>query len=233
MFKNLILLNQMEFFKKCFVINLDRRPDRYTEFLSRIPFNSLICKRFSAIDGKNLTNYSVKENPYVMGCHLSHKQILENVMNDDNIKNDDFVIIFEDDVFFNKNFIEGIENIKQTVDMIDINSVIYIGGRFKTCFNPSSYKGWSFIKNNIYMKYGDYSNILPQDYDRTTNVIVLSKFACKEIIEKTKHIKSSEPIDSLYNNIRKYIPEMKIYDLFPHLCYSPANYKTDIQNYIF
>lgn len=223
----------MDFFKKCFVINLDRRPDRYTEFLGRIPFDSLICQRFSAIDGKNITNYSLKENPYVMGCHLSHKHILENVMNDDNIKNDDFVIIFEDDVFFNKNFIEGIENIKKSIDIIDINSVIYIGGRFKSSFKPSSYKGWSFLKNNIYMKYGDYSNILSQDYDRTTNVLILSKFACKEIIEKTKHIKSSEPIDSLYNNIRKCIPDMKIYDLFPHLCYSPANYKTDIQNYIF
>ena len=135
--------------------------------------------------------------------------------------------------FFNKNFIEGIENIKQSINMIGVNSIIYIGGRFKTFFNPSSYKGWSLLKNNIYLKYGDYSNILPHDYDRTTNVIILSKFACKEIIEKTKHIKSSEPIDSLYNNIRKYIPEMEIYDIFPHLCYSPVNYKTDIQNYIF
>jgi GR25 family glycosyltransferase involved in LPS biosynthesis len=223
----------MDFFKKCFVINLDRRPDRYNEFLSRIPFNSVICQRFSAIDGKNILKYSVKENPYVMGCHLSHKTILEIVMNDENIKNDEFVIIFEDDVFFNTNFMEGIDNIKNNIDIFDINSLIYIGGRFKTSFKPSSNKGWSFLKNNIYMKDGDYSNILPSDYDRTTNVIILSKFACKEIIEKTKHIKSSEPIDSLYNNIRKHIPEMKIYDLFPHLCYSPANYKTDIQNYIF
>ena len=90
----------MDFFKNCFVINLDRRPDRYADFLSRIPFDSLLCKRFSAIDGKDIINYSVKENPYVMGCHLSHKKILEIVINDDNIKNDDFVIIFEDDVFF-------------------------------------------------------------------------------------------------------------------------------------
>ena len=24
---------------------------------------------------------------------------------------------------------------------------------------------------------------------------------------------------------------MKLYDLFPHVCYSPPDYKTDIQNY--
>ena len=91
----------MDFFKKCFVINLDRRPERYNEFLNRIPFNSSICERFSAIDGKTITKHSAKENPYVMGCHQSHKKILEIVMDDDALSDDDFVIIFEDDVFFN------------------------------------------------------------------------------------------------------------------------------------
>jgi len=221
----------MDFFKKCFVINLDRRPDRYNDFKNSIPFDSSICERFSAIDGKTITNYSVKENPYVMGCHLSHKKILENVINDDTISNDEFIIIFEDDVFFTKNFIKDVENIKKSKDIIDLNSIIYIGGRFKISFKPSSYTGWSFLKNNIYLK-GNYKNITSPDYDRTTNVIILSKFACKEIIEKTKDVKASIPIDSLYNNIRKYIPDMKLYDLFPHLCYSPVDYKTDIQNYV-
>ena len=223
----------MDFFKKCFVINLDRRPERYNEFLNRIPFNSSICERFSAIDGKTITNHSSKENPYVMGCHQSHKKILEIVMDDDALSDDDFVIIFEDDVFFNNNFLSDIENIKKSKDIIDKNSIIYIGGRFKISFRPSSLTGWTSLKNNIYQKHGGYANILPPEYDRTTNVIILSKFACKEIINKTKNVKSSEPIDSLYNNIRKYIPTMKLYDLFPHICYSPENYKTDIQNYVF
>jgi GR25 family glycosyltransferase involved in LPS biosynthesis len=222
----------MDFFKKCFVINLDRRPDRYDEFKSRIPFDSTICQRFSAIDGKTIP-HMIKENPFVMGCHQSHKKILEIVMNDESIADDDFIIIFEDDVFFSKNFIKDIEYIKKSKDIIDLNSIIYIGGRFKISFKPSSYTGWSFLKNNLYLKYGNYGNISSPDYDRTTNVIILSKTACREIIEKTKNVKFSEPIDSLYNGIRKYIPEMKIYDLFPHLCYSPTDYKTDIQNYIY
>lgn len=221
----------MDFFKKCFVINLDRRQDRYIEFLNRIPFESSYCHRFSAIDGKNL-NFSFKENPYVIGCHLSHKKILQMVINDKTILDEDFVIIFEDDAFFSDNFMKDIENIKLSKDIIDLNSIVYIGGRFTESFVPSSIEKWTFLKNNIYLKCENHIKILSIDYDRTTNVIILSKFACKQIIEKTKNIKTSVPIDSLYNNIQKYIPEMKLYDLFPHICYSPIDYKTDIQNYV-
>ena len=80
-----------------------------------------------------------------------------------------------------------------------------------------------YLKNDIF-----YSSI---NTDRTTNVLILNKFTCKEILNKTKDVKSSVPIDSLYDGIKKYIPDIKIYDLFPHICYSPINYMTDIQNY--
>ena len=221
----------MDFFKKCFVINLNRRLDRYDEFINRIPFDLSYCQRFTAIDGNNL-EYSFKENPYVMGCHLSHKTILQNVINDKTIVDEDFVIIFEDDVFFSKNFMIDIEKIKLSKDVIDLNSIIYIGGRFNESFQPSAIKKWSFLKNNMFLKSKSHDKILPIDYDRTTHVIILSKFACKQIIEKTKNVKLSVPIDYLYNNIRTFIPDMKVYDLFPHICYSPLEYKSDIQNYV-
>ena len=213
-------------FKKCYVINLDRRKDRYNEFLSRTPFD---CERFSAIDGKNINNYKIDENPYIIGCHLSHKKILEMVSNNNEIEDDDLILIFEDDVFFNNSFKDEIIKLNKMLFKENNNFILYIGGRFTKNFKPQSLKGWNLIYDKIYEKLDN--NISSHDFDRTTNVLILSKYTCSQIINKTKDIKTSVPIDSLYNNIKQYIPEIKIYDFFPHLCYSPVNYQTDIQNY--
>jgi len=223
-------------FKKCYVINLDRRKDRYNDFLRRLPFNSSLCHRFSAIDGKNITNIKINENPFVIGCHLSHKTILKMVIDDININDDDLILIFEDDVFFIESiFKEEIIKLNETIKLFKENNInnfiIYIGGRFKPKFKPALKDRWKLFFNNIYEKIGGKDDIPSCDYDRTTNVIILNKFTCKEIINKTIDVKLSIPIDTLYNNIQKYIPEIKIYDLFPHICYSPCNYETDIQNY--
>jgi GR25 family glycosyltransferase involved in LPS biosynthesis len=215
-------------FKKRFVINLKRREDRYIEFLNRIPFDSDVCERFIATDGKDLKHHCT-ENPFVMGCHMSHKDILIKVIEDEKLNDNDLILIFEDDVFFNDNFESDLKNTIPILKNLDPNFILYIGGRFKKNFKPSSLKEWENVDLKLYNKKGDYKTIKSSDYDRTTNVIILTKYSCKEIINKTKDVKFSEPIDSLYNNIRKYIPDIKVYDIFPHLCYSPINYKSDIQ----
>jgi GR25 family glycosyltransferase involved in LPS biosynthesis len=215
-------------FKRRFVINLERRKDRYVEFLNRIPFDTDVCERFIAVDGKDL-KHNYDENPYVMGCHMSHKNILLKVIEDETINDNDLILIFEDDVFFNDNFENDLKKTIPILKNLNPNFILYIGGRFVKNFKSSSFKEWEHIDFKLYNKKGDYKNIKSSDYDRTTNVIILTKHACKEIINKTKDVKFSEPIDSLYNNIRKYIPDIKLYDIFPHLCYSPINYKSDIQ----
>ena len=218
----------MDYFKKCYVISLDNQSDKYNEFLGRIPFDSTLCSRFSAIDGTNIIKYEKDENPYTMGSHLSHKAILQNVINDMSINDEDYVIIFEDDVFFQDTFMQEIEKIKLNKDTFDLNSIIYIGGCFNPYFYPSTLSGWNNIKENIYLRNDNKVN--SSNYNRSAHTIILTKFACKEIINKTKHVRVSIDIDILYTDIRNYIPEMKLYELFPHVCYSPVNYKPEIQN---
>lgn len=219
----------MEYFKKCFVINLNRRSDRYLGFLERIPFEANICTKFSAIDGGDIKNYDKDENPYIIGCHLSHKAVLQNVINDNSIEDNDYVIIFEDDVYFQNTFIKDIEKIISRKNVFDSNSIIYIGGKSIQNYSPSNLTGYTNIIENIYLRNNikDTTDI----YNRNANVIILSKLACKEIINKTKHVRVSLPIDSLYNKIRDYIPDMKIYDLFPHVCYCPADNESDIEKF--
>ena len=127
MIKDIILTENMKnTFKKCYIINLDRRQDRYNNFLHRIPFNSNICERFSAIDGKNILKNKINENPFVIGCHMSHKKILQMVINDDDIKDDDLILIFEDDVIIPDNFIEQIKKLEKYFP--PTWDIIYLGG---------------------------------------------------------------------------------------------------------
>jgi len=222
----------LKFFKNVFVINLDRRPDRLEDFYSRIPFDKNSVTRISAVDGKNITfTYRPEEkiNPYVIGCHRSHKNILQSIVNNNNYEECDLFLIFEDDVFFSSNFKDKIKQI----NLIDKSKyfIFYIGGRFNLNFEPSSLTGFQQVNENIYEKLGNYKNIKGSDYDRTTHSYIINKKTARKILEKTTVVKESEPVDSLYNNIRKYAYDIKIYDIFPHICYSPLLYKTDIQNF--
>ena len=166
-----------------------------------------------------------------MGYHLSHKAILQNVINDISINDEDYIIIFKDDVKFQDTFVQEIEKIKANKDIFNINSIIYISGSFTPYFYPTTLSGWNNIKENIYIRNDNKES--GSNYDRISSVIILSKSACKEIINKTKHVRVSIPIDSLYNDIRNYIPDMKLYDLFPHVCYSDPVVKNIVKNVVY
>ena len=160
---------------------------------------------------------------------MSHKNILRKVIEDQTVSDNDLILIFEDDVFFNNSFKNDLINIVPIVKKIDPNFILYIGGRFTENFKPSSLNEWEYVDFKLYNKKGNHTTIKSLDHDRTTHAIILTKFACKEIINKTKDVSSSIAIDFLYQNIRNYVPNIKIYDVFSHLCYSPMNYKSDIQ----
>ena len=222
-----------EHFKKIFVINLDRRPDRYNDFCGRIPFDYKICERFVAIDGNAMLKVR-KKNPYVDACHLSHKKVLEIIVkNEENLDNDLFVI-FEDDVFFSSNFESFIYKLFPSItNEISKNQllVLYIGGRFDENFMPRKIHSWTKIADNLYIRNELFDRVTPIERDRTTNVLILTTSLAKEIMLKTSHIDTSFPIDFLYNGIKKYISTANIYEILPHITYSPKDYQTDIQKY--
>ncbi len=224
-------------FKRRFVINLDRRPDRYKEFCNKVPFDSELFERYSAIDGNKITS---KKNPFIIGCHRSHKNILQIVVNDETIENKDMIFILEDDVFFSnptnfgKDFINFMNDFMNNSKNNNIN-LAYIGGRFTPNFQPDHdtiFIGWKHIISQLYSK-GNYKNSLVSNNnkDRTTNTLILNKYACREILEQTKHVSEITAIDTLYNTIGNYIKGINVYECFPHLCYSPLNYKSDIQKH--
>lgn len=129
-----------EFFSHTYLVNLDRRTDRLSEFVEQSKKYNISYERISAVDGSKL-DIKPGRPPHVgwsvismgnLGNVLSQRTILE-----DAIKNNyDSVLIFEDDVQFHDEFTqlcsEYLENVPYNWDMI------YFGGNHQSPLKPIS-----------------------------------------------------------------------------------------------
>ena len=90
----------------CYYINLDKSTDRKEYMEKKLKIANINCKRFPAINGINYLDLCPKLNisPGALGCKLSHLEILKNV------KKNGWTIIFEDDIYLQKNSKENILN---------------------------------------------------------------------------------------------------------------------------
>jgi len=119
-------------FKKIYVINLDRRPDRLKECQEEFKKIGADVERISAIDAKELTNRT----------ELSHKQktyyavteVHRRLMVEATLKKDENVLIFEDDVKFIDNFNdifnERMKSLPEDWDLLFIggNHILHVDG---------------------------------------------------------------------------------------------------------
>lgn len=136
-------------FTKILYINLDRRTDRKEHMekeLNKINFKGTI-EKISAVDGKRIDPNNIKhlftehainelsiENPPhfhpgsfmsigAAGCALSHRKAFINVLNG----NDDKVLILEDDIKFDENFMSKYEEYIKNIPDYDL---LYLGYHF-------------------------------------------------------------------------------------------------------
>jgi hypothetical protein len=90
------MVNLSKYFDKIYVINLDRRPDRYETFQKEIfKYGIENVERFSAIDG-TITSNNMKLLAGEIGVLQSHLEIIKKCKKE-GLKN---VLIMEDDVYF-------------------------------------------------------------------------------------------------------------------------------------
>ena len=106
------MLPILEFGIKTFIVNLDRRPDRWKNF-NKNSLNFIKYERFSAVDGMKLVSTRqlqqiFENNDYSMrrgmvGCFMSHIKLFVKLINetDENINS---YLILEDDVEFQQDF---------------------------------------------------------------------------------------------------------------------------------
>lgn len=230
--------------KQFFCINLDRREDRWKEFLAKKP-HEINVERFSAIDGKFLFSYDLTEiekkiplkgngGTYgngVVGCFLSHYRLWKKISSDDGLLDDDSVFIFEDDAHFVQDWRDRFYFTFSEIKDKEWD-LVYVGGRFWPNFAPfpaALDKHFDKVTDSVY-KFKD-SQLNP-NLHRTTHAYAIRKSGaikgCKEV-EKMLQEKPERfgPIDEFLND--RHTNPLIGFDFVPHLCWSPMDYRTDVQ----
>lgn len=245
--KNKLTNDMITNFNMRLVINLDRRKDRYDEFCKNCPFDPNIITRVSGVDGNKLdknTTMRYKMEPGAVGCFMSHYKAWEMIASsemDDNM----MAIIFEDDNMFSDRF-SDINNIMMLKNN-NMPIICYIGGRFNINFIPSNIDNdismniYTKINNNLYMRpknkylitqYNnwifDSSEDMINQWERCCSCIIMNKMAAKLLVKYITCIPDIA-VDNFLFKINSFTNMITYYDYFPHLCYSPLNYKSDIR----
>lgn len=129
-------------FDNVYMINLERRPDRYIQMDTKLKMLGIEYEHFHAVDAKKMNESYLDElgvkmlDGYVdpfrdrpltygeIGCFLSHYFIWKDIVD----KKYNEVVVFEDDVRFEANFLEGLNKVKDDIETNDLDwDLIYIG----------------------------------------------------------------------------------------------------------
>jgi GR25 family glycosyltransferase involved in LPS biosynthesis len=188
-------LNEMKF-DRIYVINLDKRIDRYKSFQNeaqKIGLENVV--RFPAINAKEL-GFTKRDldNPGLIGCFMSHYFILQEAV----INNYERVLIFEDDA----TFVEGF-NERLTYSLQELPAdweLVYLG--YTERYGLHTYK--SRIAESI---------TIPND-PWGTQAYMLQGAGIRIMYENLKEIR-----DHIDIQMSRYIcNKLKAYEIFPTLC---------------
>lgn len=106
--------------KIAFLINLDRRPDRWLEFNEKSLSLEIPIERFSAVDGQDLSKSELRTPPSVTACWMSHQDVAQKFLESDA----EFCLILEDDLALTKDSISALNQLWhqnfQDLDLLQI-----------------------------------------------------------------------------------------------------------------
>lgn len=162
-----------------YVINLDRREERWDHVKSQLETYNIEAERFSAVDGyehpkRNEVGISRGE----LGCSLSHKQVLEDA------KENDYgsICVFEDDIIFEDGFKWRFEEYYDQLP--DDWGFVYLGG------------------NDIELS--DYSeNVRVAERVLTTHSYLIQRKMYKRVLDKIENNGFSNPVDNVYGRLQR------------------------------
>jgi GR25 family glycosyltransferase involved in LPS biosynthesis len=215
---------------KTYVVNLDRRPDRWETFQKNATEIDNY-ERFSAVDGKLIKNSTqlqqiFESNDYYMrrgmvGCLLSHVKIYTELINSEY----DYFTILEDDVEFTHDFKNKYNNIMSQVNNWDL---IFLGHHVRDINRQAD----ELVKDKMPVltkrdAYWSFLNSLGG-----TGGYIISKIGAQKLLDFIdKNGGSSNGIDTL---IQKSANILDIYYPSPHLIFTDCyrgdnNIDTDIQ----
>jgi GR25 family glycosyltransferase involved in LPS biosynthesis len=185
---------------KAYVINLDSRKDRFLSFMRRVKHSLaddvVDIVRVSASVGKDVVEKMAtdtefqhifridrekypKSNPYdyhkskpgEMGCGLSHYRVWKDVAS--TLNDDEFVIVFEDDVYFNSNFSHRFDVLREYLEKLLHSENTDGHRRWDVCFlgTTDDVKGENEYGDISVGCAGDRTSKIDEIYNSSTNVL--------------------------------------------------------------
>lgn len=193
---------------KAYVINLDKRPDRWEDIQLNFSETSLKLTRWSAINGKDLTEDEIKKitttlcdnicSPSMIGCWLSHFSIWRYIVEN----NETNVLILEDDAYpvdnFDKLLKEYWQQVPKDWDMVHL-------GCYGSCDNnilsDCYFKLVSGRKNEPVYKNGKpMKNILKPSCPLALHGYILSNKGARKLLKHPAFQKVSYHVDYVIAN---------------------------------
>lgn len=223
---------------KTYVLNLDRRPDRWESFKSKSKcIEFLNYERFSAVDGRILESTSQLQrifdgNDYNMnvgavGCAMSYfKMIIELIYSEEH----DTFLFLEDDIEFVRNFDIKFMHVCKQLKNLDWD-IVFIGHHVRN-INDLSYKEDKFPSLEKYDTFKSFNQSIGGTFS-----FLMSKTGAVKFLEFINKNKMINCIDTM---MQKSANELNVYYCSKHLvfsdCYRPdnptQNIDTDIQTNI-
>lgn len=224
------------------LINLDRRPDRFQKYIENFGDVYPNIIRFSAIDGKTFdfsnymnlfdiseyNKYKNIKNPYqshrylkgVLGCSMSHYTIWNILNNNNNITDNDYILVLEDDIILVDNFNEKLNNLLDYIHFDYEWDVIFLGFHDYKNFNDTKI-------NNMLLKF---SGDLRLNGGGTFAYFIRKK-AARKYLDFIQKYNMQQAIDWF---MIEFFDKMTVYKCEPELVLSPmannSNIDSDIQN---
>lgn len=173
----------------------------------------------------------------VLGCLLSHYFLLLHIHNQTDLADEDWVMIFEDDVQLAENTCERTKTLWETLyrpEMKDVR-ILFTGGRFEPMFEPSESARGLFTQvgnTDVYTRPSWGTRIHhPHDFDRGTFAYMIRKSVARTLAGWIVHwIRETRTVHVIDTFIYGMIEFEATYDVFPHLFYSPLGADSDIQH---
>lgn len=216
-----------DYFTKIYVLNLDRRPDRYQE--CQIEFNKIDVnvERIPAIDGKEIPDtWGLDSRTKACFAVTSvHRHLIKEAASNKY----DNILIFEDDVVFADNFNEIFnERIKFLPEDWDL---LYIGGNH--IFHVNGFelitgdKNFKVTKENYKTLNYELSKS-PCTY--TTHALAINSRFYNRTVDKMKQFPTSPGTDNLYYQLQ--MEGCNAYTFLPSLAKQRAGFSDVEDNYV-
>tara|TARA_B100000902_G_scaffold230614_1_gene218802 strand:- start:528 stop:1253 length:726 start_codon:yes stop_codon:yes gene_type:complete len=215
----------------CFVINLERRPDRLKNFLRKYVHNDFIDLYLKkAVEGEK-PNISVVKRLQTgeYGCFLSHYEIWKYIKTN----SIPYCCVYEDDVNFSNDYNTKLHKLLK--ELPDDFNILYLGGRFNV--NHKSKRVSKVTQNIVKHSYNvsDYKNRCwpGNDLDRTTHAYIISlkcaTFLCKQICEQNPVVSMNKAVDHFLIEVLYKQNKMDIFNSQPLIAWSPRKGDSDIR----